>query len=164
MKSSSSPTLRWLAVALLVLTALPVVLSLRLQPPTSSPSLRGDSEWVKEDEIVVDLKDDASTQDIQALEDKFGIDLRFNSEYADDDNLMVAHVDPSRQSELVAELRQEPTVEVAARSRRPRGPGRPRTPRRGGRANPVRPRHLRERAAQPVHGDDPGSPHADISV
>jgi len=114
MKSSPSPTLRWLAVAVLALTALPIIFSLTFQKPSTRPEPTvAPSDVDPREELLVDLKDNATPQDITALEQKYNIDLEFNTENADDEKLMVADVDPSRLSDLVTRLRQEPTVEIA---------------------------------------------------
>ena len=65
------------------------------------------------DEVLVDLRDNASSVDVSAMEAKYGIDLELNSVYSQDEKLMVAHVDPARRDALLAELRRDPEVEAA---------------------------------------------------
>jgi len=65
-------------------------------------------------EIVVDLKDDISDEQIQELADEFHISLRDNSpDIKDDGKIDVADVDPSQVDALVARLSQDPRVEAA---------------------------------------------------
>jgi serine protease len=115
MNSPSSRALRWLAAVLLILAALPIIFSLTVQPP-QSPSVPPDmssSQTAPGEELLVDLKDDTSKQDIEALEKKYNIDLEFNSAESEDEKLMVSDIDPAQLSDLVSRLRQEPSVEIA---------------------------------------------------
>ncbi|MCS6858886.1 MAG: S8 family peptidase [Abditibacteriales bacterium] len=114
MKSASSPTLRWLSVVILALTALPIVFSLTFQKPSARPEPTvTPSDTDPREELLVDLKDNTTPQEITALEQKYNIDLEFNTENAHDEKLMVADIDPARLSDLVTQLRREPTVEIA---------------------------------------------------
>lgn len=63
-------------------------------------------------ELVVDVKDDLSEEQIQALGNEYHLALRDNSPgVKDDGNVEVADVDPSRMSELIARLSADPRVE-----------------------------------------------------
>src|SRR5260221_6872980 len=65
-------------------------------------------------EIVVDLKDDISDEQIQALADEFHISLRDNSpDIKDDGKIDIADVDPSEVDSLVERLSHDPRVEAA---------------------------------------------------
>jgi serine protease len=81
-----------------------------VKPP--SPHLRSDVEPVN-GQIVVDLKDDASADQIAALSAKFGIQLLFNSPESVRHKLMVAFVDAGRRSTVLDGLRADPLVEAA---------------------------------------------------
>src|SRR5690349_5495680 len=64
-------------------------------------------------EIVVDIKDDLSEEQIQALGNEFHIALRDNSPgVKDDGKVEIADVDPSDVSDLVARLSADPRVEA----------------------------------------------------
>ena len=65
--------------------------------------------------LLVDLVDDVTPEQVAALERSYGIDLELNSVYSDDAQLQIASVSESRLRQLVRQLRQEPTVEVAER-------------------------------------------------
>lgn len=65
------------------------------------------------DEIVVDLKDDVTPEQIAALEKDLGIELKLDSSQAKDEELFVAKVDPARRDEILDALAQRPEVEIA---------------------------------------------------
>lgn len=65
------------------------------------------------DDILVDLKDDASPQTIAKLEQDFGIDLVLVSDQSADEKFFRAHVDPARRDALIAALSARPEVEIA---------------------------------------------------
>jgi serine protease len=99
-----------LAVVLVALSALPVVWSWHAAPADR----RAPSEATfQPDEVLVDLRDNASAVDVSALETRLGIDLELNSVYSQDEKLMHAHVDPARREAVLAELRRDPEVEAA---------------------------------------------------
>jgi serine protease len=63
-------------------------------------------------ELVVDVKDDLTDAQIQALGSEFHLALRDNSPgVKDDGNVTVASVEPSRMAELIARLSRDPRVE-----------------------------------------------------
>lgn len=65
-------------------------------------------------EIVVDVKDDLSEEEIAALGAEYDIALRDNSpDIKDDGKIEIANVDPSRMSELLERLSHDPRVEAA---------------------------------------------------
>jgi serine protease len=65
-------------------------------------------------EIVVDVKDDLSEQEIQELANDFHVALRDNSPgIKDDGKIEVADVDPAAVDDLVARLSADPRVEAA---------------------------------------------------
>ncbi len=65
------------------------------------------------DEIIVDLADDITPDQIAALERDVGIHLTLDSDQAKSSELFVAKVDPARRDEVLAELAKRPEVEVA---------------------------------------------------
>jgi len=65
-------------------------------------------------ELVVDVKDNLSDEEIQALGDEYHLALRDNSPgVKDDGNIAIATVDPSRIKDLIARLSNDPRVEGA---------------------------------------------------
>ena len=63
-------------------------------------------------ELVVDVKDDLSEEQIQALGNEYHLTLRDNSPgVKDDGNIELANVDPSRIKDLIARLSKDPRVE-----------------------------------------------------
>ncbi|MCE1245134.1 MAG: S8 family peptidase [Firmicutes bacterium] len=64
-------------------------------------------------EIVVDLKDNISSNEIEKLEHDYGIDLSFNSIYAQDEKVMTALVSDYYVSSLLAKLKKDKRVESA---------------------------------------------------
>jgi serine protease len=65
------------------------------------------------DDILVDLKDNASAQQIAAIERDLGIDLVLVSDESADEQFYRAHVDPSRRDQILAALSARPEVEIA---------------------------------------------------
>ncbi|MBP8809747.1 MAG: peptidase S8 [Kofleriaceae bacterium] len=65
------------------------------------------------DEIIVDLRDDASAAAVAALEQRFGLDLVLISDQADDEQVYRAKVDPARRDWVLAALAKTAGVEVA---------------------------------------------------
>ena len=65
------------------------------------------------DDILVDLKDDASPATIAAIERDLGIDLVLVSAQSEDERFYRAHVDPSRRDAILAALKTRPEVEIA---------------------------------------------------
>jgi serine protease len=65
------------------------------------------------DQIVVDLKDDVTPDQIATLEHDLGIELRLDSDQAKAEELFVAKVDPARRDAIVDELNKRPEVEIA---------------------------------------------------
>ncbi|MDB4953293.1 MAG: peptidase and in kexin sedolisin [Myxococcales bacterium] len=68
---------------------------------------------VDPDDVLVDLKDDASPEQIAKLERDLGIKLVLVDSTAAEQKLFRAHVDPSRETEIIAALSQRPEVEIA---------------------------------------------------
>ncbi|HTX36041.1 MAG TPA: S8 family peptidase [Bryobacteraceae bacterium] len=81
-----------------------------VKPP--APHLRPNLDPVN-GQIVVDLKDNATGDQVAELNRKFGIQLIFNSPQSLKHKLMVAFVDSSRRAEVLAGLRSDPLVEAA---------------------------------------------------
>ena len=70
-------------------------------------------------ELVVDVKDNLSDEEIQALGNEYHLALRDNSPgVKDDGNVELANVDPSRIEELIARLSSDPRVEGVERASR----------------------------------------------
>ena len=65
------------------------------------------------DDILVDLKDDATAGDRAALEQDLGIQLALVDATAESTQLYRAHVDPARRDAIVAALEQRAEVEIA---------------------------------------------------
>jgi len=85
---------------------------------TEAPSFSSSPEDAEEvvGEIVVDVKDDLSDSDIQALGAAYGIALRDNSPgIKGDANIAIANVDPAREDALIDALSHDPRVEAVER-------------------------------------------------
>ncbi len=65
------------------------------------------------DDILVDLDDDATDQQVAALDRDFGIDLELVSDQSLDERFYRAHVDPARRDAILAGLSQRSVVEIA---------------------------------------------------
>jgi serine protease len=65
------------------------------------------------DDILVDLKDDASPATIAAIEQDVGIKLTLVDDTAKSTKLYRAHVDPAREDQIIASLEANPAVEIA---------------------------------------------------
>ena len=65
------------------------------------------------DDVLVDLKDDASPATIAKLEQDLGIKLVLVSDQSADEKFFRAHVDPARRDAIIAELSKRPEVEIA---------------------------------------------------
>lgn len=86
--------------------------------PTSSDGIPADANVepvgdVIPGELVVDVKDDLSDEEIAALGSEYHVALRDNSPgIKDDGKIEIADVEPSRVPELIARLSQDPRVEA----------------------------------------------------
>jgi serine protease len=65
------------------------------------------------DDILVDLKDDVSDQDVEALEQELGIDLVLVSDQSKDEAFYRAMVPAEEQAAILAKLSNHPDVEIA---------------------------------------------------
>src|SRR5262245_61183313 len=65
------------------------------------------------DDILVDLRDDASAAQIAAIEQDLGIDLVLVSDQSADEQFYRAHVDPAQRDAVLAALARRPEVEIA---------------------------------------------------
>jgi serine protease len=65
------------------------------------------------DDILVDLRDDATPQMIAAIERDIGVKLVLPDDFAAETKLYRAHVDPDRRDAIIAELKRRPEVEIA---------------------------------------------------
>ncbi|MBS2018523.1 MAG: peptidase S8 [Deltaproteobacteria bacterium] len=93
--------------------ARPTSPSLDFGAPTADQTVDPTSDFVP-GEIVVDVKDDLSEEEIASLGAEYGLSLRDNSpDIKDDGKIEIAHVDPSRMSELLEKLSHDPRVEAA---------------------------------------------------
>jgi serine protease len=63
--------------------------------------------------VIVDLKDDATEQDVARLEAATGLDLSENSPYSEEARLMRADVDPAERDRVLSALQADPAVEAA---------------------------------------------------
>lgn len=68
---------------------------------------------VDPDDILIDLRDDASEQTVSEIERQLGIDLVLVSDESYDERFYRAHVSPVRQDEILASLQDHPAVEIA---------------------------------------------------
>src|SRR5688572_10499654 len=65
------------------------------------------------DDILIDLKDNASAATVEAIERDLGIDLVLVSDESADEQFYRAHVDPARRDQILAALEKRPEVEIA---------------------------------------------------
>ncbi|CAN5735828.1 S8 family serine peptidase [soil metagenome] len=80
--------------------------------PTSNLTVEDVADTIP-GELVVDVRDDLSEEEIQALGNEYHLTLRDNSPgVKDDGKIELADVDPSRMSELIARLSADPRVEA----------------------------------------------------
>jgi serine protease len=115
-----------LVAALLLVSAIPMVLTWRSPAspaPSAPPTDVGGEIGSAPRAVVVDLKDDATAEDVARLEQETGLDLELNSAHSDPAQLMRAEL-PASGSEgpdgggagtqaVLAELRSDPAVEYA---------------------------------------------------
>jgi serine protease len=100
-----------LCVFIVAATALPMLPVWRQSAPEPVPAA---ADAGGSGSLVVDLRDDATTADIQDLDARYHLDLEPNSPEAVDDKLMLAAVAPSTNTgQLLAQLRADPRVEAA---------------------------------------------------
>src|SRR3954467_3619734 len=108
--------IRVLAVALLLGAAGLIVT--RQDPardaPPPPPAVAAQAESVP-NEIVVDLRDDATDAQIGDLQRQFGIALRYKSPLSVRHKLMIGSVDPSRRDAVIEAMRRHPLVEAVDR-------------------------------------------------
>ncbi|MBI2263910.1 MAG: S8 family serine peptidase [Armatimonadetes bacterium] len=64
-------------------------------------------------EILVDLRDSATEDDVRELQNRYGIELRFNSPLSERQRLYLVSLPDSRVSEMVSLLSSDPLVEAA---------------------------------------------------
>ncbi|MFH0901670.1 MAG: S8 family serine peptidase [Pseudomonadota bacterium] len=74
---------------------------------------RNDASQGDPDDILVDLRDDATSAAVAAVENRLGIDLILLSKEAAGEQLYRAHVEASRRDEIIERLGRMPEVEVA---------------------------------------------------
>ena len=65
------------------------------------------------DDVLVDLKDNATPAQIAAIERDLGIDLVLVSDESKDEQFYRAHVDPARRDAIIDALSKRPEVEIA---------------------------------------------------
>jgi serine protease len=65
------------------------------------------------DDVIVDLRDDASPALVASIEQRLGIDLVLISDQAKDEQVYRAHVDPSREAAILDALARTKGVEIA---------------------------------------------------
>jgi serine protease len=112
-----------LMIAGLLVTGYPLVQAVLPQPlpplPLAANDLPPDPGWV-----VVDARDDLTPQDLQALNARHGLDLRFHSEYAAAaSKLLVGQVPVGTEDAVVERLSRDRSVEAASRMHRFRTQG-----------------------------------------
>jgi len=101
-------TLGVAAVAATAIPMLPVWQQLAQPTAPASPSSQASTS-----RILVDLKDDASSADIAALETRLGIDLQANSIVADENKLQFANVSAADRARVLQALGSDENVEAA---------------------------------------------------
>src|SRR5690348_9555653 len=90
-----------LAALLVALSALPVVATWVARPgPAPRPAATG--EWIRPDQVLVELREHTPASAIQDLDARYEIDLQFNSAFSQEDELLRATVDPARRDALLA--------------------------------------------------------------
>ena len=82
-------------------------------PAADLAALQATAPGADPDDILVDLRDDASDATVAAIERDLGIDLVLVSDQARDEQFYRAKVDPARQDALLAALGAHPAVEIA---------------------------------------------------
>ena len=107
---------RVISVALLLATAGLMVTGQDPKPnlPPPPPAITAQAESIP-NEIVVDLRDDVTDSQIAALQQQYGIVLRYNSPLSVKSKLMVGIVDPDRRDAVIQSLRANPLVEAVDR-------------------------------------------------
>lgn len=78
--------------------------------PVAGPSAAGETV---PSEVVVDARDNLTAEQLEALNQKYGLRLDYNSVYARDEKLLLSAVAPGDMDRLLAELRKDPLVEAA---------------------------------------------------
>src|ERR1039457_4296563 len=81
-------------------------------PPPPKPAAAASSPSVP-NEIVVDLRDNATDAEIVGLGQSLGIELRYNSIHSVAAKLMVATINPGDRERILTALRANPLVEAA---------------------------------------------------
>jgi serine protease len=84
----------------------------KVSPPPEPPAVAANAESVP-NEIVVDLRDDATDAEIVGLGQSLGIELRYNSIHSVAAKLMVATINPGDRERILAALNANPLVEAA---------------------------------------------------
>lgn len=96
----------------LVATGLPLVRPLLPETPRPRPAA-GWNVAADPDDILVDARDDLTPAQRQALNERYGLDLRLNSAYSDAEELLTSHVPAEREQAVLQALRRDPLVEAA---------------------------------------------------
>jgi serine protease len=99
-----------LVFALLVAAGAPLWLAWRAPAGPAAPAAAVEASLPG---VVVDLKDDATEQDVARLESATGLDLAENSDHSQAARLMRADVDADERERALAALRADPAVEAA---------------------------------------------------
>jgi serine protease len=85
----------------------------RQTTPDLDPAAQLTADGADPDDILVDLKDNASDAQVAAIERDLGIDLVLVSDQSLDERFYRAHVDASRRDAILAALEARPEVEIA---------------------------------------------------
>jgi hypothetical protein len=100
--------LAWMTLAGLIAAGVPMLLTWRtpaepaVAPPPGSPAA-----------VLVDLKENITSEDVARLERESGLDLQENSIEFPVDHLMRADVPADREAAALAALRADPAVDIA---------------------------------------------------
>lgn len=99
-------------VAVLAATGWPLVQPLLPDNEPARPVLPHEQQSIP-GQLVVDAKDSLTPAELQTLNQRYGLNLQFNSPESKDDKLLVTNVAPGQEEAVLAKLRSESLVETA---------------------------------------------------
>ncbi|HTE18236.1 MAG TPA: S8 family peptidase [Armatimonadota bacterium] len=98
--------------AALVVTGWPLLAPWLPEHVPQPPALAGAPAAVP-GQVVVDARDTLTPADLQALNSRYGLNLRYNSVHSTEEKLLISDVPVGQEAALLARLRQDPLVEAA---------------------------------------------------
>lgn len=107
-----SSWLRWLAAGMLALTSWPLLQG-RSTPDIKPLPVASGEQWDVPGEIVVDVRDSASGNDLLSLAQKFSLGQLADDREANPSRIYAVSTTPALASNLLAQLRRDPLVEAA---------------------------------------------------